>query len=136
MAKISFRINKNKCSSITRDFALLAGQTALHMAAVRNDIEFVEILLSAGADPSEKNDLGYDSASLCECFPELSGLLKKRVRKMKLIRNALRSKRIVYVVFELEIFTFSCFYYGTQITRMSLVLIPQENHSKINHTRL
>ena len=36
-------------------------------------------------------------------------------------------------------FTFSCFYYGTQITRMSLVLIPQENHSKINarvYTRL
>jgi len=47
-------------------------------------MEIVEILLSAGADPSIKNDLGQNVASLCSPFPELCGMLKKRERRMKL----------------------------------------------------
>ena len=37
-----------------------AGTTALHLAALRGDIEVVELLLNAGADPSSTNDLGQD----------------------------------------------------------------------------
>ena len=36
------------------------------------------------ADPSVKNDLSQDAAALCKSFPELSGVLEKRERKMKL----------------------------------------------------
>ena len=43
----------------------------LHYAAMRGDMEIVELLLSAGADPSVKNDLGKDAVALCKSFPEL-----------------------------------------------------------------
>ena len=49
------------------------GATALHYAARRGDMEIVELLLSAGADPSLKNDLGQDAAAMCKSFPELRG---------------------------------------------------------------
>ena len=61
-----------------------SGATALHYAAMRGDMEIVELLLSAGADPSLKNDLGQDAAAMCKSFPELRGVLEKRERKMKL----------------------------------------------------
>merc|ERR1712196_735039 len=61
-----------------------SGATALHYAAMRGDMEIVELLLSEGADPSLKNDLGQDAAALCKSFPELRGMLEKRERKMKL----------------------------------------------------
>ena len=35
----------------------------------------MELLLSAGADPSLKNDLGQDAAAMCKSFPELRGVV-------------------------------------------------------------
>ena len=61
-----------------------SGATALHYAVMRGDMEIVELLLSAGADPSVKNDLGQDAASMCNSFPELKGMLEKRERMTKL----------------------------------------------------
>jgi len=61
-----------------------SGATALHHATMRGDMEIVELLLSQGADPSMKNDLGQGAAAMCKSFPELRGLLDKRERKMKL----------------------------------------------------
>ena len=69
--------------SILRYLAEDAGETAMHEAARRGDMEIVELLLGAGADPSVKNDLGKDAAALCKSFPELRGMLEKRGRKMK-----------------------------------------------------
>ena len=42
----------------------------------------MELLLSAGADPSVKNDLGKDAVDFCSSFPELRGVLQKRHRKL------------------------------------------------------
>ena len=47
-------------------------------------MEIVELLLSEGADPTLRNDLGQDVATVCKSFPELSGVLEKRERKKKL----------------------------------------------------
>ena len=52
------------------------GDTALHQAARRGDLQIVELLLSEGADPSLKNDLGQDAAAMCTSFPELQGVLE------------------------------------------------------------
>ena len=59
------------------------GSTALHYAVRLGDMEIVEVLLEAGADPSLKNDLGQDAAAMCGSFPELRAILEKRERKMK-----------------------------------------------------
>jgi len=40
-------------------------------------MEIVEMLLSAGADPSVKNDLGENAISLSIAYPELRGVIKK-----------------------------------------------------------
>jgi hypothetical protein len=61
-----------------------SGATALHYAAHLGDIEIVELLLNAGADPRLKNHLGQDAVAMCQSFPELRGVLEKRERKMKL----------------------------------------------------
>ena len=61
-----------------------SGATALHLAARRGDIEVVELLLSSGADPSFRNDLGQDAGAMCKSFPELRGVLEKRERMMEL----------------------------------------------------
>jgi len=71
-------------NSLISDLASRIGCTALHHAAMRGDLEIVELLLSAGANPSVKNDLGQDAVSMCKSFPELQGVLEKRERKMKL----------------------------------------------------
>merc|ERR1711968_383914 len=73
------------------------GMTALQYAAVRGDMEIVELLLSAGADPTLKNDLGQDAAAMCKSFPELRGLLEKRERKAKL-RGTVKKSRLVEVL--------------------------------------
>ena len=67
-----------------RTIAIDSGATALHYAALRGDMEVVELLLGEGADPRLKNDLGQDAAAMCKSFPELRGALEKRERKMKL----------------------------------------------------
>ena len=53
-------------------------------STIWGDMEIVELLLGAGADPSFKNDLGQDAVAMCKSFPELRGVLEKRERKMKL----------------------------------------------------
>ena len=65
----------------------------MHYAARRGDMEIVELLLSEGADPSLKNDLGQDAAAMCKSFPELKGVLEKRERKMKL-RGTSEERRV------------------------------------------
>lgn len=37
-----------------------AGQTPLHLAAQRDDVDVCEMLMLAGADPAKKNNAGYD----------------------------------------------------------------------------
>jgi len=74
--------------------AIGSGATALHHAVIRGDIEIVEKLLTAGADPSLKNDLGQDAAAMCTSFPELRGVLEKRERKMKLRGKAKKTKTV------------------------------------------
>ena len=60
-------------------------------------MEVVELLLSEGADPTLKNDLGQDAAAMCKSFPELRGVLEKRERKMKL-RGSKKRTRVVEVL--------------------------------------
>ena len=57
-------------------------------------MEIVELLLSEGANPSLKNELGQDAAAICNSFPELKGMLNKRERMMKL-RGTEKQRRVV-----------------------------------------
>jgi hypothetical protein len=59
------------------------GRTALHYAARRGDLALVELLLSFGANPTIKDNVGRRVKDVCT-FPELRGVLVKRERKMKL----------------------------------------------------
>ena len=68
-----------------------SGATACHHAAKRGDIEIVELLLSFGANPFIKNDLGHDATMMCKSFPAIYGLLKKRKRKRKM-RHFLKTR--------------------------------------------
>ena len=96
IANISFRfISQSK--GVLKYLAEDAGETALHEAVRRGDMEIVELLLSEGADPSFKNDLGQDAAAMCTSFPELRGVLKKRERKMKL-HGVTKSMQVVEVL--------------------------------------
>ena len=83
IAKLSVRLRSHQ-DLLFRTLAEEAGSTCLHEAAKRGDMEMVELLLSKGADPSLKNDLGQDAAAMCTSFPELQGVLEKRERKTKL----------------------------------------------------
>jgi ankyrin repeat protein len=74
--------------------ALERGETALHKATRRGDVEIVEILLHSGINPSLRNDLGLDAAARCKSFPELRGVLEKRERKMKLRGTAKKTKAV------------------------------------------
>ena len=77
-------VRSEKTSGLIRAIGRDNGSTALHYAALRGDMEIVEILLGAGADSSIKNDLGQDAAAMCKSFPELRGMLEKRDRMMML----------------------------------------------------
>ena len=83
VAKIAYR--SSNANGLLEMLAWGAGATAMHHAAYRGDIEIVELLLQAGADPSLKNDLGQDSLAMSASFPELVGMLEKqeRMRKMQ-----------------------------------------------------
>jgi len=93
VAKTAVRVFKTS-NELLRTIAMESGATALHNAAIRGDMEIVELLLSGGADPSLKNDLGYDAAAMCTSFPELRGVLEKRERKMKLRGTAKKSNAV------------------------------------------
>ena len=67
-------------SGLMRFLALHAGSTPLNFAVFRGDVEIVEILLKAGADPNIKNSLGMNAFEMCEkCgpFPSVMKVLKK-----------------------------------------------------------
>jgi len=57
----------------------------------RGDTHIVELLLSAGANPSFKNNLGQSAVMMSKSFPELQCMLQKRERKMK-FRGAIQNK--------------------------------------------
>jgi hypothetical protein len=95
-AKLLTRFNVVQSGAI-KFVASEAGNSALHFAALSGDVEIVELLLSEGADPSLKNDLGQDAAAMCTSFPELRGMLQKRERKMKL-RGVVKKKNAVEVL--------------------------------------
>ena len=83
LAKTSVRCT-SRTSTLLHFLAWGSGASALHYAVHRGDMEVVEILLSAGANPSLKNDLGQDAAAMSHSVPELRGMLEKRERMMKL----------------------------------------------------
>jgi len=87
----------NTSNGLLRSIAGDSGSTSLHYAAMRGDMEIVELLLSAGADPSVKQDLGHNAAGVCKSFPELQGVLEKRERKTKL-RGATKKTKAVEVL--------------------------------------
>ena len=58
-----------------------SGSTALHYAVQRGDVDIVNILLSHGADPTIKNDLGKTPLDYCDAFPELRGALKRVIKQ-------------------------------------------------------
>ena len=93
LAKLSVRYVSNT-SGLFQTLAMGSGASALHYATKRGDMEIVELLLSEGADPSLKNDLGQDAAAMCTSFPELRGVLEKRERKMKLRGTAKKTKAV------------------------------------------
>ena len=101
--KLIYRVAKvaskmlNISNGLLKSIAIDSGATALHYAALRGDMEVVELLLSEGADPRLKNDLGQDAAAMCKSFPELRGVLEKRERKMKL-RGSKKRTRVVEVL--------------------------------------
>ena len=71
-----------KASGLISSLALSSGSTALHYAVIRGDLEILNILLAAGADPFVKNGLGLDCFSLCEVygpFPNLENTLISNV---------------------------------------------------------
>ena len=74
-------------SMIAKLLGVDSGGTALHSAVLRGDLEIVEILLSAGADPTIKNDLDMDAVSMSWNFPALRGLLQKRHRALRFGRG-------------------------------------------------
>ena len=74
--RFAARVTRNR-SGLMAMLARGSGATALHHATMRGDMEIVEMLLSAGADPSVKNDLGENAISLSIAYPELRGVIKK-----------------------------------------------------------
>ena len=53
-------------SGVMHSMALWSGTTALNLAVMRGDVEIVKILLTHGADPSIKNDLGMSAFKICD----------------------------------------------------------------------
>jgi len=83
-----------KSSGLPYWLAWTSGATAMHHAVFRGDIEIVELLLSEGANPSIRNDLGKSAVDMCTRFPELQRLLLKRIRKMEVRGGTLKRDNV------------------------------------------
>jgi hypothetical protein len=81
-------------STLMKSFAERQGRTALHYAARRGDLALVELLLSLGADPSMRDDMGRRVKDVCKSLPELQGVLEKRERKI-MLRGTKKKKQVV-----------------------------------------
>ena len=68
-------------SGLIRALSNQSGAVALHHAVQRGDVDVVNILLSHGADPTIKNDLGKTPLDYCDAFPELRGALKRVIKQ-------------------------------------------------------
>ena len=95
VAKITVRGFKTS-NGLLRYIAKESGATALHYAVMRGDMEIVELLLSEGADPNLKNDLGQNAAAMCKGFPELQRVLEEWEGKTKL-QSAAKKKQVLEV---------------------------------------
>jgi len=69
----------SQSKSVLKYLAEDIGETALHEAVRRGDVEIAEILLRAGADPCVKSSFGKNAETFCDTYPELRGLLNERV---------------------------------------------------------
>jgi hypothetical protein len=79
---MAVKMKLTKYDGLVRHIAKGLGTTALHYGARRGDMEIVELLLSKGADPSLRNSVGMDAASMCTGFSALRGFLEKQQRKV------------------------------------------------------
>ena len=68
-------------SGLVIALAQISGSTALQNAVRRGDVDVVNLLLSRGADPTIKNDLGKTPLDYCDAFPELRGALKRVIQQ-------------------------------------------------------
>lgn len=72
-------------NSVLSGVALESGNTALHQAVARGDVEVVQRLLLAGANPTIRNDLGMDAFAFSRKvgpFPEIEAELAEWIEKM------------------------------------------------------
>ena len=69
-------------SVLTHRLAHGAGLSALHYAARRGDVEIVNLLLEAGADPFIENEMGLNSFDISEKFGPFPSV-KRALRKHK-----------------------------------------------------
>ena len=65
-------------STLMKSLAERLGRTALFYAARRCDLEIIELLLSEGADPSVRDDMGKSIHDMCVGFPELKNILLEK----------------------------------------------------------
>ena len=63
-------------SAVIRYHAHGAGLTALHYAARRGDVEIVQLLLEAGADPYIENEMGLNSFDITEKFGPFPSVMR------------------------------------------------------------
>ena len=73
---------KMMTSGLAAELASWSGATPLQWAALRGDLEVVELLIDNGAVLSVKNDLGKDILSYCKSFPEIKQAIKRIKREM------------------------------------------------------
>jgi len=76
--------------------ATFRGFTALHYAVLSDDLELIEVLLNAGADPLIENDLGHRAYEYC-ATEETKKLLETYEKKaLEDKENKLREERRKY----------------------------------------
>jgi ankyrin repeat protein len=80
-ARAMYRAGLANQSGILQFLAMEGGMTPLSKAVQRGDVEIVELLLEAGADPYVANDLGMNAFQICEHFGPFPGVTKALLRK-------------------------------------------------------